>query len=711
MNTLFSRLRKSVALFSVAALLSTLVVVAPASAAWYDAAVAALGDPSYQTMSASEKEAALSRNMSRQDAAVVLHRALGSPMAATMTMETLPFTDKAEIAAYAVNAVLFHTEEGLLQGNPDGTLRPEAGLNRAELVVILDRAGVLGEEMATMTAAQEAEFVGAEWARAAFARAVASGVVQGYPDGTLRPAGPVNAAETFVLAYRALVSPTEPTTPGEEVEEGEEYDFTSPLRGDAGTVVVQRRSAGVENEVQEGAKDTIVLGFEVEAKDSDVRLQNVRLEFVHTGDGSTRLERYATDVSVWQEGREVGRDNVSSFTRTRVSGDDIYSRQMPLSNAVVRQNDRVRFFVAVSALTNLDSGDLNEEWEVSATTVRFEDATGVVTTTSDFVNDVENEFVFEDTILSGQAELRFSKGANNPEATAIEVNRNTPSSDILVLEFNIRTQGATILVDELTFDVNVTGADADDVVDRLTLRNGSQTLGVEDGDDQVVFDDLEDFLTLQPNTTTTLQVFARFKQQNGNYSQGTTVQVELDRDATVAENEKGDRLVALDNYRGSARGEEHTLFVDGIVAQFVSANASKTTNDSSSDEGEFVIVFDVTAFGDDAYINPANALAMFDLAKVSAGGAEATPTAALSSTARFGSGGFSTWYEVTEGRTERFTLTVSVVPEFDADPADNEGGFYEVRLTAIPFTSNGNALSYTSELTQFRTSSINLIAK
>jgi hypothetical protein len=706
MNTLFTQVRKSIALLTIGALLSTMVVVSTASAEWYDSAVARLGDASYTTMGAAEKNAALTSTTSRQDAAVILHRALGGEAA---TITELPFTDKAAVAPYALPAVLALVEGGVIKGNPNGTFTPAAGLNRAEFAVMLERAGVLGDTLAPTTPAVDAEFVGVEWAKPAFQRAAAGGIIQGYPDGTWRPAGPVNKAEAFVLSDRATGGET--STP---VEDGEDYDYTSNLKGGAGDVTVVTKSTNVQDEVVEGEEDVIVLGFEVEAEGSDVSLSSLRIELDKSTDnapaGSDRLDRVATEVSVWQGDREVGRVDASEFTENN----DVYSESIALEDAVIREDDKVRFYVAVTGLENIDSKDLNDNWDVVLDQLRFEDATGTIL--SETVTSVTETFNFEDLSSSGELEFRIAETENSPEAGPVEVSKSG-DKDVLLSEFTVTSKGGDLVVDTMPVSITTTGAtlalladelvltlDGDEIdsvstadIDPLTV--GAQVVAA-DATGIAVFTDLEDELEVVAGETYTLAVTAKVNpipNTAPTYNAGSALAASVtsaNRNAADVVDMNDDDVASGDRF-GTVVGENQRFYAKGISTAVVNNSFSETTNDNG-DVARVTHTMDVsvTAFGETYYVpfattrGSASGTAGFDFqvedsSNAAVLAAVATATSAVS--VKSGSGNVpisGNYWRIDDGKTVTFTVTVTLS---DSNATALAPGFTRIQLLGVRY--------------------------
>lgn len=98
-------------------------------------------------------------------------------------------------------AIKYVKEQGIVQGHPDGTFRPDVPINRAEFTKIL--MSVLDDDgrMCKMAAFPDAPM--AEWYGPAVHKARCHGVIDGYSDGTFRPANLINYAEAAKIAANA----------------------------------------------------------------------------------------------------------------------------------------------------------------------------------------------------------------------------------------------------------------------------------------------------------------------------------------------------------------------------------------------------------------------------------------------------------------------------------------------------------------------------
>ncbi|MEK3881716.1 carbohydrate binding domain-containing protein [Paenibacillus sp. PL2-23] len=92
-------------------------------------------------------------------------------------------------------------DQGLLSGYPDGTLRPDAPVTRAQFARLLSSVFHYKGSVDPVFA----DVFGDEWYAEDVAGAAAAGVITGYPDGTFRPASPVSrqdAAKLLAAAFK-----------------------------------------------------------------------------------------------------------------------------------------------------------------------------------------------------------------------------------------------------------------------------------------------------------------------------------------------------------------------------------------------------------------------------------------------------------------------------------------------------------------------------
>lgn len=148
-------------------------------------------------------------------------------------IEVEPFFDISE-GDYGYVAIKYLHDEGIINGYPDGTFKPDNSINRIEaLKVILEATGQIDEEYITNNSLGSGavnilgegslEFTDvykSQWFYPYITKAVETEIATGYPDGTFRPTNTVNLAETLKVVMEAdgIVLP--------EVEDYPFYDIS-----------------------------------------------------------------------------------------------------------------------------------------------------------------------------------------------------------------------------------------------------------------------------------------------------------------------------------------------------------------------------------------------------------------------------------------------------------------------------------------------------
>ncbi len=110
----------------------------------------------------------------------------------------LEFDDVSKDYSYR-RAIGFVRREGIVGGYDDGTYRPDATINRAEFAKILVEARFAEKLPSDLTESCFPDFESTEWFARYVCTAREQGILGGYPDGTFRPADPVNLAEALKI--------------------------------------------------------------------------------------------------------------------------------------------------------------------------------------------------------------------------------------------------------------------------------------------------------------------------------------------------------------------------------------------------------------------------------------------------------------------------------------------------------------------------------
>jgi hypothetical protein len=128
--------------------------------------------------------------ITRAEMATVLVRLFGKDKGNKTAAKTYTDTTPGHWANAAIDLA---ADSGLMDGYPDGSFKPEQTITRAEAASIAARLSSAAEGSGSFS-----DTVG-HWAAAAFGKAKAAGVVNGYADGTFRPEQTLTRAEAVTM--------------------------------------------------------------------------------------------------------------------------------------------------------------------------------------------------------------------------------------------------------------------------------------------------------------------------------------------------------------------------------------------------------------------------------------------------------------------------------------------------------------------------------
>ena len=488
--------------------------------------------------------------------------------------------------------------------------------------------------------------------------------------------------------------------------------------GDAGYITLTLLSTYSAENVGEGDEEVPVLGFDVKADDgSDVGITSVKVELEQTvGTNSEDITDYIDEVVVMMDGEVVGSADADEFSEGTGSR---YSKSISLDDcAVIDAGETAEFTVGITALNNLDSGDIDDDaWDAEIDQIRFEDGDGVTSTETPAADAIDQAFDFDSFASANNVEMKTALNEDDEainQAHVIDIDDTEDTTDEEILSFTIEADGDSDLnIQELPVTITTTGE-----TDEAVLTSNAQLW--YDGDSiasdtietngAVVFEDID--VDIDAGEKAEFKVTVDIQDTAGAADNGDTVKAEIttvNADAIVAEDAAGDRIADGDS-SGSALGEAHALYDAGVMIEFVSASTERTfTADAATedDQGTYKITFDVTAFDGDMRIDNSSEVADANAAgqgveftEVDTAGTPTLSSDILESSI-VDSEDTANTFEVDEGTTRRFTLTVI----YTADTTPTDGSVY-VRIDGINWgtaTDDTNANYYEFDMGDYKT--------
>jgi hypothetical protein len=524
--------------------------------------------------------------------------------------------------------------------------------------------------------------------------------------GTTCPAGQFDPATgkacgTSTLPAGCTATSLFSSTTGLSCTGGTTPENGGALVGGAGDITLSSTSTNVESQVSEGKTEN-VLGFKIEATDSDAAIKNLKVTLENsaskvTAGGSYRLADYASKVEVYMGSTLVGSADTADFTKDVHS----YSKSIALTDAVVREGSskKATFYIKMVAASNIDSTDIdNNTWTVLVDGIRFQDATGVIMTLSGSGSSVDETFDFTDLAGTGDLKLTVSKGTNSPVAQSVQVTETSGTTDVKMLEFKLKATGSDLSFDQVSLTVaGSTTTKVADMLDSLTLKEGTDELAtinttfVSDTDadydttgSQAYTFDLDNTYTIDQDSTKTFVVYAKIKDMDSFTSGSLTIS--LPNDAVNAEDSNGDLLSTTEN-SGAVTGAAQTFYAKGISASGFSNTVVSTVEAGKTIKETYSVTFKVTALGENYYIPKAwsGFTVETDAGDLKNATEVVRANSALSSSATLD----GTYFLVSDGSTETFTATITL-------SSGTAAGFFHAQLGTVTYATDASGTDLTS---------------
>ncbi|MCA9366431.1 hypothetical protein KC722_02515, partial [Candidatus Kaiserbacteria bacterium] len=514
-----------------------------------------------------------------------------------------------------------------------------------------------------------------------------------YKSEILTPIGLSNATTFFGNATKAkmnaLCISAPNTNTGDTGNTGNtNTGDTITYSGNEATVSRFRVSSGDDTHLEEGQSNASVMDIEFRVEDGDITINRIDVAFNHVSGTEDRPWDTFAKVMLLVDGKEVASKvttSKSAWTEDKPYADAYQVRFSNLSIKVDESED-AEFSVAVTLAGSIDGARAGLSWDIMIPDdgIRFTDGAKVTDTIGDQSNTVNIDIDAE----GSNDELSVMQSDDDPETSTIILDADKRSGWITVFAFELDAEDSKNDIDvrklpvSLTVSTSTVGTFVRDVrilVDGKSYKNVTITDGATNN---MLFSFKSGELVVEEGETATIEVQVEFNALTATH-EGTTIYGSVDSSGIVAEG--ADDLTA-GQLSGSVTGDTHTLRTFGITTKGGDTKAEATGFDRT--HGDYTIKFTVTALEEDLYVAP-YATTSSDMSlggvRFSVDGTSAfsgAVTSVLSATAKEMPNGV---FLVRKGKTETFTLTVSIDPD--------QAGQYRVKLHDVYFTKNIDGVS------------------
>jgi hypothetical protein len=409
---------------TVAALALTLVVSASASAAYVQTSTLKIGSKGSQVVSLQQ-----TLNMT---ACKVATSGVGSA-----GMESSTFAAKTKAAVQC-----FQASQGL---TADGVVGP-----------------MTGAKLAAITAGGVSTGLPAGCSSSTGFSTVNGAPCSGTPGTTVFPAGCVSSVGFSSTTGVACSSSSSVSTGGplsiNTVTGGSGYNATN---------------VGVGSQNKQVADLRIVTGA-----GGSGNLTGLNVTFKNTvGAGDYMFTKYASNVSVWLNGVQVGSLPASSFTMYN----NAYSAYIPLNGAMLSPTTTSDLYIAVSALPVIDSLNLSNSgntFNITGTSIRYSDSTGSAFQYSIADSQLTNStFVFSSAASATNIKLNVTKDVNDSTDHTLQASASSNTQGVTLAMIDLNASGSNVTIQNLPVTVGVSSAtNVSDVISTLRLYNSAGTL-------------------------------------------------------------------------------------------------------------------------------------------------------------------------------------------------------------------------------------------
>ncbi len=470
--------------------------------------------------------------------------------------------------------------------------------------------------------------------------------------------GPVSRARAAALGV------TGGTTTGGTVTGGTTTGGTISTPGVEGTLSAVLSSEGSGAELSEGENKEVVMGIELEADQSDIRVERIQVNLDTTEDEDFYRD-FADKIYIMSGDTVLASRDIDDDTVVEDSSGNL-SITLSGMNFVVAEGEEEVITIALDALSNIDSADEGKTLSLTIPVngIRGVDGAGI----NEYAPDTAITQSF-DTEGVTAGDLDLSEGDTNPDVNSVVfIDEDEETEGVLMLAFDLEANDQDVTVDDIPVGFTSAGDEVDGAANRIILKRDGKTIDSISVPASAgmfylaTFDNLDE--DIDEGDTAEFEVYVDLNDADlTTFASGTTMYATTTASDSGwdVEDSNGDD-VTPDG--GTVTGGTMTFRTGGLSVESRSTSAQSFPQETVANSyATYTISFDVTAFDDDAYIynGAASSTAASTASQgvgydIEGGWTGGTESPVLSSTADTS----GSYFVVEEGQTETFTLTVTL---------------------------------------------------
>lgn len=378
--------------------------------------------------------------------------------------------------------------------------------------------------------------------------------------------GPITRAKVNAMAGGTTTGGT--TTGGTTT--GGTTGITTP--GAEGTLSVTTNSAGLVSTVYEGDDMQPIYGINVEAKNSDIAIQRIK---VNLGTDSKIYTKGYSKMHVTVDGNTLASVDLNSSTVVKESS--TYYITITGFNYVVPKNSKKQIVLKADVMSSIDSTDRTTlssiNLSIPANGVRGVDGAGIDQYgPSSALSNRSTTFSAE---LAETATLKMSLNSSSPKKQQVVATSGTNENELdklTLMVFDLKAEKDDVTVTDINIEVAKSGTGGATASTTVYLFEGSTELdNATISGTAATFSDFD--FVVPKDTTKTLTVKADIRNANGTVSTFTAA-ASTTGVAITSENSNGDSVTES----GSATG--YAINVVNVGPEVTLVSKSITTNNA-----------------------------------------------------------------------------------------------------------------------------------